>query len=299
MYEWNEAIQKMIDWIEYNITQNPSLLDMSKKIGYSPYYCSTQFHKIAGMTLKSYMAGRRLCLATLEIRDTNERILDIAIKYGYSSQEALTRAFVSAYGCTPYVYRKKPRPLPLSMKQIVLFPEYYKGKGEPTMSKAILTNACIRTEYIPEHKYIGIYDNTSTSYGDMWAGHNCDLVTGIVESMGHLSHPIVTAHTAGWAWKNGKKSYFYGIGVPIDYNGEIPEGFEIREIPASYYLVFSHPHFDYLKDNEEVIDRVEELAWNFEPSTRGYQWNEEVCQDYQRHFPEGLGYQVLRPVIKL
>jgi AraC family transcriptional regulator len=185
------------------------------------------------------------------------------------------------------------------MKQIVLFPEYYKGKGEPTMSKAILTNASIRTEYIPEHKYIGIYDNTSTSYGDMWAGHDCDLVTGIVESMGHLCHPIVTAHTAGWVWKNGKKSYFYGIGVPIDYNGEIPEGFEIRKIPASYYLVFFHPHFDYLKDNEEVMDRVEELAWNFEPSTRGYQWNEEVCQDYQRHFPEGLGYQVLRPVIKL
>ena len=124
MYKWNENIQKIIEWIENNITENPSLLDMSKQIGYSPYYCSTQFHEIVGLTLKSYMAGRRLCLATMEIRDTNKRILDIAIKYGYSSQEALTRAFATAYGCTPYLYRKNPRPLHLSIKQTVLFPEY-------------------------------------------------------------------------------------------------------------------------------------------------------------------------------
>lgn len=299
MYEWNEAIQKMIDWIEENITEKPSLLDISKQIGYSPYYCSTMFHAVVGMTLKSYIAGRRLCRATLEIRDTNGRILDIAIKFGYSSQEALTRAFVAAYECTPYVYRKNPRPLCLSIKQTVLNPEYYIGKGEPTMNKTLLVNASTRIEYIPEHKYIGIYDNTSTGYGDMWVGHDCDLVTGVVESMSHICHPIVTAHTAGWTWKGGKRSYFYGLGVPYDYNGEIPEGFEIREIPASYYIVFSHPPFDYLKDNGEVMSRVEELAWNFDPSVKGYKWNEDVCQDYQRHYPEGLGYQVLRPISKL
>jgi AraC family transcriptional regulator len=299
MYEWNEAIQKMIDWIEDNLTQNPSLLDMSKQIGYSPYYCSTQFHSIVGMTLKSYLAGRRLSKSTFEIRDTNQRILDIAIKYGYSSHEALTRAFVAAYGCTPYAYRKSPRPLPLSIKQTVLFPEYYIGKGEASMSKSILKTPSIRIEYIPEHKYIGVYDKTSTCYGDMWASHNCDLVTGVVESMCHLSHPIVTAHTAGWNWSDNKRSYFYGIGVPFDYNGEIPEGFEIRDIPASYYLVFSHPPFDYLKDNGDVMLSVETLAWNFDPSAKGYKWNETECQDYQRHYPEGLGYQILRPVIKL
>ena len=33
MYEWNEAIQKMIDWIEANITENPTLLQMSEQIG--------------------------------------------------------------------------------------------------------------------------------------------------------------------------------------------------------------------------------------------------------------------------
>ena len=115
----------IINWIEDHLTETPSLLEMADQIGYSPYYCSNRFHDIVGMTIKSYISGRRLAKATLEIRDTNVRILDIAIKYGYSSQEALTRAFVNAYGCTPAAYRKSPIPVPLSNLQVVFFPEHY------------------------------------------------------------------------------------------------------------------------------------------------------------------------------
>ena len=298
MYEWNAAIQKMIDWIEEHITENPSLLEMSKQIGYSPYYCSSQFHSIVGMTIKSYVAGRRLARAANEIRDTQMRILDIALKYGYSSQEALTRAFMVAYGCTPAAYRRNPIPIPLSIQKVVFFPEHYvEVKGEHSMEE--IREAKTRVEYIPAHKYIGIWDITSKHYGDFWEKHDCDTVCGIIDSMSHASHPIVTGHTAGWFYENGRKGYFYGFGVPDDYVGEIPEGFEVRSFPASYYMVFYHPPFDYLKDNGEVMGRVENLAWNYKPESTGWAWNEEACQDYQRHNPEELGYEILRPVKKI
>ena len=299
MFEWNETIQRMIDWIEEHLTENPTLLQMSEEIGYSPYYVSTRFHEIVGMTVKNYVAGRRLAKATLEIRDTKERILDIAMKYGFSSQEALTRAFMNAYGCTPAAYRKKPRPVRLANSQVVFLPEHYINKGGPTMSTTALTEARVRVEHIPAHKYIGIWDAVASDYGSFWSRHDCDTVCGIIDSMSHVSHPIVTGHTAGWFYENGKKGYFYGFGVPEDYDGEIPKGFELRSFPASDYLVFYHPPFDYLKDNSEVMGRVETLAWNYDPSKHGnvcYEWNEEVCQDYQRHYPEGIGYEVLRPV---
>ncbi|MCM1335097.1 MAG: AraC family transcriptional regulator [Bacteroides sp.] len=85
MYEWNEAVQKMIDRIEETLCDDPSLIRLAKYVGYSPYYCSTRFHEITGMTLKSYMAGRRLARAALALRDTDDRIIDIAIRCGYSS----------------------------------------------------------------------------------------------------------------------------------------------------------------------------------------------------------------------
>ncbi|WP_033168504.1 AraC family transcriptional regulator [Clostridium sp. KNHs205] len=299
MYEWIYAIQKMIDWIDDNAINNPSLSEISGQIGYSPYYCSTQFHRIAGMTLKSYMAKRRLCKATLAIRDSCDGITDIALDYGFSSQTALTRAFKDAYGCTPAAYRKNPIPIPISMKKIVITPSYYIEKGDLTMDNLVLPS--YRIEYIPAHRYLGVYKRSTTKNGVIWPGHDCDLLTGIVSSISDTyTHPIVTGHTAGWIWSNRERYYFYGLGVNVDYNGDIPEGFELRgEFPGSYYIVFSHPPFNYLSANEEVMRRVEKLAWSFDPEAIGYEWNEEVCQDYQRHYPEGLGYQILRPVKKI
>lgn len=297
MYEWIYAIQKMIDWIDDNVINNPSLDEISMQIGYSPYYCSTQFHRIAGMTLKSYLAGRRLCWATFAIRDTGDRITDIALEYGFSSQSALTRAFKDAYGCTPAAYRKNPIPIPLSIKKIVITPSYYIEKGDLTMGNLVLPS--YRIEFIPAHNYLGVYKRSMTKNGEIWPGHDCDLLTGIVSSFSD-THPIVTGHTAGWIVNKSSKSYFYGLGVDVDYNGDIPEGFELRgQFPGSYYIVFSHPPFDYLSENGEVMRRVENLAWNFDPKTKGYEWNEEECQAYQRHYPEGLGYQILRPIKKI
>ncbi len=100
-------------------------------------------------------------------------------------------------------------------------------------------------------------------------------------------------------YKDGTKGYFYGTGVPADYTGAVPSKFEIRNIPESYYLVFGHPKYDYLRDNGEVMRRVEDLAWNFDPRSMGYEWNETLCQDYQRHMWMDRGYQVLRPIKKL
>lgn len=302
MNEWNEAIQQMIDWLEEHLIDNPKLLDMSKQIGYSPYYCSSQFHRVVGKTLKSYIAGRRLCRAALEIRDTNTRILDIAVKYGFSSQQALSRAFADAYGISPAAYRKNPSPVPFSPKKAVLFPEYYidyyQKKGEPTMNKTILTKPNIRVEYIPAHKFIGIWDDKADNYFAFWEHRNCDELCGILESMSHVMHPVLPCHTGGWFWQDGKRGYCYGMGVPLDYSGEVPDGFELRTFPESYYLVFYHPTFDYLKDCGEVVSRVEKLAWNYNPADSGFAWNETDCQDYQRHMPETIGYEVLRPVRK-
>lgn len=294
MKEWNEAVQRMIEWIETHPEQNRVLESLSDEIGYSPWYCSVLFHDMTGMTLKAYTSGRHLARAAEEIRDTDERILDIALKYGYSSQEALSRQFRQQFGCTPAAYRRNPVPIPLRIHKNVLFPDYDE-KRIRTMEESRLA---VRVEHIPAHRYLGIWEERAENYGEFWKYHDCDTVCGFVTSMDKAAHPIVTAHTAGWKKQDGKRIYFYGTGVPLDYAGPVPEGFEIREIPASDYLVFSYPVFDYMTENADVMDAVEKLAWNFDPGSKGYEWNEEACPDYQRHYPEGLGYQVLRPVRK-
>lgn len=300
MRQWEKAVQQVLDWIEDNIMNDCTLLDMSRQIGYSPYYCSSRFHAITGKTIRSYVAGRKLSHAAIEIRDTHARILDIAVKYGFSSQEAFTRAFKTVFGCTPAAYRKHPQPIPLTIKKNVLFPDNQRTEGEDFMCNTIRTEPRVKMEYIPAHKYIGIWDREADSYFGFWENHDCDEVCGTIDSMSNEMHPVVIGHTAGWFHaEKGKRGYFYGLGVPADYNGKVPEGYEIREVPESYYLVFYHPPFDFLKDCEDVMNSVEQLAWNYDCQAQGYRWNEDECPCYQRHWPETLGYEVLRPVKKI
>lgn len=97
MVTWQENIQNLIFEIDRNIKeQNDDALTLSnlaKSIGYSEYYLSRKFKEISGMQLRDFLRGRRLAFALKDLRETEEGILEIAIRYGFSSHEAFTRAF--------------------------------------------------------------------------------------------------------------------------------------------------------------------------------------------------------------
>lgn len=286
MNGWTEAVRSMAAWIEMHITEGGSLTDMARAIGYSPTYCSTQFHRHMGMTLREYRMQRRLYHAAVAIRDSDARLIDIAMLYGYSTHEALTAAFRHAYGVTPAEYRRSGRLIRLHVPTL---------PGQKQGGDTMLTDPNVRVEYIPAHKYLGVFRVSEVEGEKIWPGHDCELVTHTVESMGYLADVIVSAHTAGWAIRGGERGYFYGLGVPADYDGVVPQGFELVDVPRGYYQVVSHPPFDYPSDNGEVMRRVEEIAFGKECAVRGFRWKKEgLC--YQRHYPEGHGYMVLRPI---
>lgn len=285
MNSWTEAVCSMAVWIDAHITESGTLTDMARTIGYSPTYCSTQFHRYMGMTLREYTMQRRLYHAAIAVRDSDVRLIDIAVMYGYSSHEALTTAFRHVYGVTPQEYRRSGQLIRLHV------PVLPKKQGGDTM----LTEPNIRVEYIPTHKYLGVFRASEADEEPVWPGHDCDLVTHTVESMTHLSDVVVSAHTAGWRIHGEARSYFYGLGVPADYDGVVPQGFELVDVPGGYYQVVSHPPFDYPADNGEVMRRVEALAFGVDCAVHGFRWKRDgLC--YQRHYPEGHGYMVLRPI---
>jgi AraC-like DNA-binding protein len=101
-----KTIETMVQWIEDNLDQNPTLIKMSDYVGYSSYYCSVKFHEVVGMSFQEYVSKRKLSLAAKELKETSHRIIDIAFKYGFSSNEAFTRAFCRTYGFTPNHLRR-------------------------------------------------------------------------------------------------------------------------------------------------------------------------------------------------
>ncbi|WP_041669316.1 helix-turn-helix transcriptional regulator [Acetobacterium woodii] len=102
----SKTIETMVDWVEENLEADPTLEEMSNFVGYSPCYCSTKFHEHVGISFKDYLQKRQLSMAAMALQKTKNRIIDIAMQYGFSSHEAFTRAFVRVYGYTPFQYRK-------------------------------------------------------------------------------------------------------------------------------------------------------------------------------------------------
>lgn len=84
----------------------------------------------------------------------------------------------------------------------VFFPVYYVNQGGLTMNHTMLREAHVRVEHITAHQYIGIWDIEAADYAGFWNRHACDSICGTIDSMSHVSHPIVTCHTAGWFYEN-------------------------------------------------------------------------------------------------
>jgi AraC-like DNA-binding protein len=101
--------EAMVLWVENNVAAYPTLYDMATHVGYSRFYCSAKFLEHTGMTYKKFLSKCRLRAAANDLVNTNDKITDIAFRYGYSSSESLTRAFVIAHKCPPREYRHQHR----------------------------------------------------------------------------------------------------------------------------------------------------------------------------------------------
>lgn len=103
---WFEMINRATAYIETHISEDIALEDIAKECNVSYYYFAKTFTMITGFTLKEYIRNRRITLASYEVSNTKHRILDIGIKYGYSSNEAFSRAFKKIHGINPSDARK-------------------------------------------------------------------------------------------------------------------------------------------------------------------------------------------------
>ena len=110
----------MKNWADENIENIPPLSDIAERLGYSYFYATRKFHKIEGVSFREYIVNRKIQQAAIDLYTTAERTIDIAVRYGYSSQEAFTRAFVKVFGITPAAYRRLQKPTASAEKSALL-----------------------------------------------------------------------------------------------------------------------------------------------------------------------------------
>lgn len=101
-----DGLNAAIRYIEENLCGKIDLEELAR------IACTAQdsflrfFSYITGMTLNEYIRRRKLSRAGQELQCGSERVIDVALRYGYESADAFSRAFAKQHGITPAAARK-------------------------------------------------------------------------------------------------------------------------------------------------------------------------------------------------
>ena len=219
--EWMAIIGNSIQYIEDHITEDITVEDVAKCVCVSPFYFQKGFAMLCGFSVSEYIRNRRLALAGNDLLVTQEKIIDIAMKYGYDSPDSFTKAFTRFHGVTPTSVRKDavllksfaPLKLKISLEGGYLMDYKIVRKEEFT----VIANA----KTFP-------YEGAKESIPQFWQEHFQSGKGAVV---------------CGWYGINidlemGQENFEYLIADPYNPQKEVPEGYEIRTIPAFEWAVF-------------------------------------------------------------
>lgn len=105
--EWTDRLNKVMSYIEEHITEEIDYKELSRIACCSTYHFQRMFTYIAGVSLSEYIRRRRMSLAAVDLQRGDEKMIDIGLKYGYSSPTAFNRAFQSIHGIAPSAMKKE------------------------------------------------------------------------------------------------------------------------------------------------------------------------------------------------
>lgn len=229
--DWITGIQNAINYIEEHLTEEIDYEIVAKDASCSSFYLQRIFSILCGMTLGDYIRNRRLTLAGNELSAADDKVIDIALKYGYESPESFTRAFSRFHGVTPSKAKKDGSKLKsfsrLSVK-ITL------SGGNIMDYKIIEKNAFDIIEKVEAHTVEN--SENAKSIPDFWMrSHNDGTVKTLLDTTTDRTYIFGVCY--GNLPENAK-TFDYSIAAKCDNNTVVPEGFRKNTIPARTWAVF-------------------------------------------------------------
>jgi len=219
MNGWAEGIQSAINYIEENLTEDLDIKDIAACSYVSAFHFQRIFSVLCGITVGEYIRYRRLTLAAQELSRENDKVINVAMKYGYDSPDSFARAFARFHGVSPSAAMKKGARLrayaPLHIKILL--------EGGNMLEYKITEKAAF-TIFGRSKKF-----NTNTSYDEIpkfWQEHMHSGESQVVCGMYGICMDL-----------NGEDFEYLIADNYIPWN-EIPEGYVTKVIPAGTWAIF-------------------------------------------------------------
>ena len=263
---WIQGIQRAIDYVEANITEEIDFEEVAAKAYSSSFHFQRVFSILCGFSLGDYIRMRRLSLAGEELSKGNAKIIDIALKYGYDTPESFPRAFARFHGISPSEARHGGSVkifTPLSVKLSLTGGSKMDYRIEKRDAFQVV---CKRKRVAKTQSANATPDITA-----MWQEYGADgTMAKLIQCM--PENPVMKG-LLGICFSSelDAKQFPYGIGV--EYDGrKIDEDLEVVTIPANTYAVFRSKG----KMPDAFIETYHRIVTEFFPQSSQYEYAENV-----------------------
>lgn len=281
--EWIERLNSVINYIEEHLEDEINYEQLAKIACCSTYHFQRMFSYMANVPLAEYIRRRRMTMAAVDLQNSNEKVIDIAFKYGYNSPTAFNRAFKNIHGITPSEAKTKGaliKAFPLISFKITI-------KEDVEMNYKIEKKDSFKIIGVAQPLYKEIEKNFKI-VPQMWQKV---ATNGTVEKLVSMMNTELKG-ILGVSACNEEDEWRYYIGVASDK--PIDEGFEEYIVPELTWAIFygegSMPH--------SIQELEKRIVAEWLP-TSGYEYaNGPDIELYLSPDPQNAKFEVWIPVVK-
>ena len=230
--DWITGIQRALDYTEKHLTEEIDYEAVAKQAYSSPFHFQRMFSMLCGFSLGDYIRMRRLALAAEELLQTNDKIINIALKYGYDTPESFSRAFTRFHGITPTDARRGGNIKSFSRLSVKLI-----ISGGSTMDYRIEKKEAIKI--VCKKKQVA-KPQGDTATADISAFWDVCSKDGTMQEICKYGRFEQFDGILGICFSGEMSDSQFPYGIGAEYNGTPIQGeaLDIVEIPAYTYAVF-------------------------------------------------------------
>lgn len=225
--EWLERLNQAVGYIEANLEEEIDYDAAARIACCSTFHFQRMFSYIAGIPLSEYIRRRRMTCAGLALQRGEEKVIDLALRYGYDSPTAFTRAFAGVHGMPPSEARKPCAVLKAYPRISFLITI----KGDTEMNYRIEHKEAFRIVGAKRHYNLDVEE--SMQQVPLFWGEAAQ--NGTIQKLCALPTDGLCGILGVCTCMNGKDFDYY---ISCATNAPVPEGMVAYTVPACTWAIF-------------------------------------------------------------
>ncbi|MFA0814464.1 MAG: effector binding domain-containing protein [Anaerofustis sp.] len=225
--EWLKGLNEAMNYIETHLDDEIDLQKAAQLACCSAFHFQRMFSYLADVPLGEYIRRRKMTKAAFDLKNSNDKVIDVALRYGYDSPTAFNRAFQSIHGIAPSAAREERTVLkaypPISFRISV--------KGEAEMNYRIQQKDAFQIIGVKERYPI----NSEQNFAEIPTFWQKTTQSGIIPQLCGLLNREPYGVLGVCANMDDKEFDYY---IAVASNSPTPQGLSECTIPASTWAIF-------------------------------------------------------------